>query len=72
MKHSNEERLIAMGGLFQAAVLADQVANTAMVDLGEFEAMIRSLFVTQPEQTIDVYGTTRQISSGLKAFVKNV
>ncbi|NOR51699.1 MAG: DUF489 family protein, partial [Gammaproteobacteria bacterium] len=50
-KHTMEERVIALSGLFLATTQVDQIARNGMVDQADFETSIRSLFVENPEET---------------------
>ncbi len=70
--HTIEERVTALGGLFLATTLVDQIARTGMVDQADFETSIRSLFIESPEETIDVYGTPRMLDLGLRSLIKHL
>lgn len=69
MKHSLEERVIALAGLFQATSLVNQLARTGSVPLPESETMLRSLFVTTPENAEAVYGSRIELEMGLRAVI---
>ncbi|RRV04392.1 lysogenization regulator HflD [Pseudomonas sp. v388] len=51
-----QEQLIALGGVFQAAVLVDRIAKTGQVSEAALGCMIGSLLVLDPKDTLDVYG----------------
>ncbi|MDH3355517.1 MAG: high frequency lysogenization protein HflD [Chromatiales bacterium] len=70
--HSIEERVIALGGLFLATTQVDQIARNGMVDQADFETSIRSLFIENPEETMDVYGTPRMLNLGLQKLIKHL
>jgi high frequency lysogenization protein len=66
MKHSDEERAIALGGLFQACHLVQQVARRGLADADALNANIHSLFQIDTEQVIEVYGDLPHIGPGLR------
>lgn len=51
-----QEQLIALGGVFQAAVLVDQLARTGQVAEEPLACLLGSLLVRDPGSTLDVYG----------------
>lgn len=70
------EQTIALAGVFQAASLVDQIARQGLVAQDALEASVASLFVTNPDNTEDVYGGADQLrfnlSTGLKELQKTV
>lgn len=67
MKHSKEERIIALAGLFQAATLVVQLARGETLDQEAVLSSIDSLFELNPDNTLAVYGGQLQnIRFGLK------
>ena len=51
-----QEQLIALGGVFQAAVLVDQLARTGQVAEEPLACLLGSLLVRDPGSTLEVYG----------------
>ncbi|MDB6143248.1 MAG: repair protein [Pseudomonas sp.] len=51
-----QEQLIALGGVFQAAVLVDKIAKTGQASEAALACMLGSLLVMDPKDTLDVYG----------------
>lgn len=51
-----QEQLIALAGVFQAAVLVDRIAKTGQSSEATLGCMIGSLLVQDPKDTLDVYG----------------
>ena len=68
MLHTIDEQVIALAGIFQAAALVQQVAETSQYDKTALESSIKSLFATDPESTLSVYGDVNGISLGLKTL----
>lgn len=57
MKHSKEERVIALAGLFQAAALVTTIAQGKTPDNRALQSSVDSLFVQNPETTLAVFGS---------------
>lgn len=66
IKHSHEERVIALSGLVQAAHLVSTVARTGLVNQSNLDTSLNSIFVTNPASTSDVYRGTSGITLGIK------
>ena len=65
MSYSIEDQTLALAGVFQSAVLVHQVAHQGSCDAGAMEASMRSLFITNPESTLGVFGDLQSIRLGL-------
>jgi high frequency lysogenization protein len=65
-KHSHKERVVALAGLVQSAHLVSTIARTGLVSQDSLDTSLNSIFVTNPERTIDVFGGTSGIASGVK------
>ncbi|GGJ84338.1 high frequency lysogenization protein HflD [Pseudomonas matsuisoli] len=64
-----QEQLVALGGVFQAAVLVDLVARTGQVNERALSCMISSLLIRDPGATLDVYGgDDTELQEGYKAL----
>ncbi len=68
MKNIND-RTLALGGVFQAAWLVDQVARTGKLPQPEFETTIGSLFEFSPVSTEAVFGSRFEIRRGLQTLI---
>lgn len=51
-----QEQLVALGAVFEAAVLADKIARTGQISEASLGCMLGSLLVRDPKNTLDVYG----------------
>ena len=51
-----QERLVALGAVFQAAVLVDRIATTGSAPPASINALLDTLLVRNPENTLAVYG----------------
>ena len=72
MKHSSQERSIALAGLFQATSLVTQLARTGSVAQPEYETMLRSLFISNPKDAEEVYGSRLELGLGLRNVISQL
>ncbi len=68
MKSSWTDLCIALAGILQCARQVEQLAKTGYLDTAQFETAVRSLFVTSPDTTIDVYGSVGNLQAGLETL----
>lgn len=66
MSYSVNDRALALAGIYQACVLVGKIAYQGLADTAAQEACIRSLFVTTPQETADVYGGIDSIAANLR------
>ncbi len=64
--HSEQDRLIALAGIFQAAWLTHQIAYKGMADSRAMEASIYSLFQIDAESVPAVFGGIAGVTGGLQ------
>ncbi len=57
----NQQRVLALAGIIQAAVLVNQVATQGQADTDASLCALSSLFVANPERTEDVFGGEQAI-----------
>lgn len=55
-EHSQEDRSLALIGIYQAAQLVHDLATTGKADEVAYRTCIQSLFCDNPKQTLDVFG----------------
>ena len=65
MSRSQDEQAIAIAAMFQAASLVDQIATKGMISQSSFEVSINSLFALNPENTEQIFGGQRFLTSNL-------
>jgi high frequency lysogenization protein len=51
-----QEQLVALGAVFEAAVLVDKLAKTGQISEADLGCMLGSLLVRDPKSTLEVYG----------------
>ncbi len=66
------EHAMALGGLFQAVSLVQQVAQEGKVDSEPFESIIASVFRVDAENTDAVYGGDTQLTRGLQVLCRQL
>lgn len=72
MSKSITDRTLALGGVFQAAYLVDQVARRGILPQAEFETSIGSLFEMSPATTEAVFGSRFEIKRGLQTLAEQL
>lgn len=64
-----QERLIALAGVFEAAALVERLAKTGQVQEGSLACLLGSLLVRDPKNTLEVYGGDYfNLHDGLRAL----
>jgi high frequency lysogenization protein len=66
------EHAMALGGLFQAVSLVQQVAREGSVDAAPFEASIASIFRIDAANADAVYGGAAQLERGLRTLCRQL
>ncbi len=65
-----QEQLVALGAVFEAAVLVDKIAKTGQVSEAPLGCMLGSLLIRDPKNTLDVYGGDDiNLRDGYKALI---
>ena len=62
MKHSKRELALALAGVFQAASLVKQIANSGMANSAVIESSLETLFKFDAASVDDVYGGIRELN----------
>jgi high frequency lysogenization protein len=71
LSKSLTDQTLALAGVFQAATLVSQVAHQGRCAESTLETSLRSLFMTNPDNTLDVYGgELMNLREGLDALAK--
>ncbi|MCF6354768.1 MAG: high frequency lysogenization protein HflD [Candidatus Polarisedimenticolaceae bacterium] len=64
--NTDQDQIIALAGIFQAACLTDQIAHNGIADASAMNASIYSLFQIDAESVNAVYGGMENIRIGLQ------
>ncbi|GAL05061.1 high frequency lysogenization protein HflD [Photobacterium aphoticum] len=68
MAHSVYDRTIAFAGLCQAVKLVQKVAKDGHCDPEALETSLNSIIVTDPSNTLEIFGNESQLRTGLQAM----
>ncbi|CAK0751644.1 High frequency lysogenization protein HflD homolog [Gammaproteobacteria bacterium] len=66
MSNKEQDRTIALAGVFQAAYLAQIVADSGLYEGSDMAASISSLFQNEPDNVIEVFGGVAGVVTGLR------
>ncbi len=69
---TDQDRIIALAGIFQAAYLTSQIANKGMADSSAVNTSIYSLFQIDAESVEAVYNSAENIQMGLQQLDKEM
>lgn len=64
----NQQQVIALAGLFQSTYAVHQLAKDGYCDAEDLHTAVNSLFITSPDQTLDVYGSLDKLNNGFCAL----
>lgn len=67
-QYSGTDRVTALGGIFQAARLARDIARSGVCDASAFETSRESLFEFEPDSVTAVFGGTQGVRYGLRSL----
>ncbi len=68
MIHSKYDQTLALAGIYQAASLVKQIANTGKANSAQIEASIETLFRFDADSVEQVYGSVAGLSHGIKVL----
>ncbi len=68
MNEVEQDRTLALAGMFQAATLAQQLARRGYADEIPLQASVRSILITDAVNTLSVFGGLEGIMFGLNAI----
>lgn len=69
MTYTITDRTIALAGIFQAAQLVQQIANTGNADEQALETCIQSLFQINVDKAEDAYGNSARLAIGFRTLI---
>ena len=67
-----EYRNMALGATMQCAVMVHELATRGQANEQQLGAMVRTLFVTNPENVADIYSDPAALSRGLQALQESL
>lgn len=66
MPKTDQDRVLALAGIFQATALVRDIAHTGQMDMNDFEICLASLFKIDAASTEEVYGGITSLTTGLR------
>ncbi len=69
MEHTYREQVLAFAGIWQVVKLVQDIARTGTLNNDDFEACVKTLFVTDPETAEEVYGSAQVMTLGLNTLL---
>ena len=72
MSYTDRDRTIALAGIFQAARLVQQIANTGMVEQDNVETCVKSLFKIDSSTPEDVFEGGHKLTLGYKTLLEQL
>ena len=67
-----ENQTLALAGMFQCAVLIEQLAYKGEVNQAAFDCSVDSLFAFEAENTLDIFGDVFGLSRGMQALTNHL
>ena len=67
-----ESRTIARAGIFRTAALVNILANEGTISEDDLHISVKSIFKTDPDDAIQVFGNTHNLSLGFKTLVNQL
>jgi high frequency lysogenization protein len=72
MKHTEEERTLALAGIFQAAQLVKKIAREGSCSNAAFESCLETLFKFDARNVMEIYGGIAELSIGLNTLCQQL
>ena len=72
MIHSKYDQTLALAGIYQAASLVKQIANSGMANSAHIEASIETMFRFDADSVEQVYGSVAGVSHGVKVLLQHL
>ena len=61
-------RTLALAGVFRAAALVNVLANKGTISEDELDTSVKSIFETDPDDVIQIFGSTANLSTGFQTM----
>jgi len=72
MLHSKYDQTLALAGIYQAASLVKQIANTGNANTAQIESSLETLFRFDAHSVEEVYGSVAGVSHGVKILQQHL
>lgn len=64
-----QSRILAFAGIFRSAFLVQELSTQGKINSTEFENCVSSIFCTEPDLPLDVFGSVENVAKGLQGLV---
>ncbi len=72
MSHSQQDRTLALAGIYQSVILVQDVARKGSVSSAQITALLETLFRFDAASVMDVYGDLTTVRRGLNTLVEQL
>lgn len=72
MTHSKYDQTLALAGIYQAASLVKQIANSGVANSAHIESSLETLFRFDADSVEEVYGSVAGVSHGVKILLQHL
>ena len=72
MKYTDNDRAMALAGVFQAAKLVHQISNTGRCSDATFESSLETLFKFDSHSVEDIYGGKAELRTGFTTVIEQM
>jgi len=72
MKHNQEDRTLALAGIYQSVKLVQEIARKGSISDVHLSALLETLFRFDAHTVIDVYGDTSSIKKGVQTLASQL
>lgn len=72
MAYTEQDKLTALAGIYQAALCVQQIARQGSVDTGAMEPCIYSLFQTDADSVSEIFGASGSLGAGARELLRQL
>ena len=72
MAYTEQDKLTALAGIYQAALCVQQIARQGSVDTGAMEPCIYSLFQTDADSVSEIFGAPGSLGTGARELLRQL
>lgn len=72
MSFTDQDRTLALAGIYQAASLVQQIARRGVADSDAMACSVRSLFQIDAESVVEIFGGTKGLRYGLRQLHRHL
>jgi len=69
MEHNQQDKTLALAGVYQSVILVQEVARTGKVSDAQLAALLETLFRFDANSVMDVYGDVSTVKKGLTTLI---